>query len=75
MTIRVNAAPEHSPLSINAIIDHEKIVVFRIVMFVDKMTSPLLPVDANLVAVFQEASEGLVTSFALDGDDRVMVLA
>ena len=50
---------------VETVLGDEEVVILREVVLIDEMETPLLRSGAKLLAVFDEAAEGLVTSSSL----------
>ena len=75
MAFRIDAGPQHTTTTIDAVVDDEEVVVSREAVLVDQMATPLLPFRADFVAAFYETGEGLLACLSFRGNDGVMVLS
>jgi hypothetical protein len=73
MPLVVDTGPEHAPSAIDAAVDDEEIVVSGEAVFVDEMTSALLPVQTDSITVLEKASKSLIPPVSFRGDDRIVV--
>jgi hypothetical protein len=73
MALCINTGSQHTTFAIDARVDDQEIVIPREAMLVNEMTSSFRPVIAYFVATLYKACKGLVATFTLRRDDRVVV--